>query len=50
MEGKKLREPAVFSDDKDGFLVSCENSGCLDEDIYAIFECYLNLPKIPDLA
>ena len=46
-------EPAVVSDDeddKDGFLTSCENSGCLDDDIYNIFECYLNLPEIPDPA
>jgi hypothetical protein len=51
VEGKKLIEPAIISDDKDdedGFLMSCENSGCLDEGIYAIFECYLNLPEIPD--
>jgi hypothetical protein len=37
-EGKKLIEPAVVSDDednKDGFLVSSKNSGCLDDDIYA---------------
>ena len=42
-EGKKLVEPAIVSedkDDKDGFLTSCEDSGCLDEDIYNIFECY----------
>ena len=53
VEGKKLIENAIVSDDednKDGFLASCENSGCLDEDIHAIFECYLNLPEIPDLA
>ena len=52
-EGKKLVEPAVVSDDEDddeGFLASCEASGCLDEDIYNIFECYLNLPEIPDPA
>ena len=50
-EGKKLIEPAIVSDDEvheDGFLASCEKSGCLDEDIYVIFECYLNLPEIPD--
>jgi hypothetical protein len=53
MEGKKLVEPAVVSkveDDEDGFLASCKNSGCLDDNIYNIFECYLNLPKIPDPA
>jgi hypothetical protein len=53
MEGKKLVEPAIDSEDednKDGFLASCEDSGCLNEDIYNIFECYLNLPEIPDLA
>ena len=52
-ERKKLIEPAVVSDDEDdkvGFLASCKNSGCLDKDIYAIFQCYLNLPKIPDPA
>ena len=52
-EGKKLIELVIVSDDKDnedGFLVSCENSGCLDKDICTIFECYLNLPEIPDLA
>ena len=39
-EGKKLKEPAVVSDDEDdeeGFLATCENSGCLDDDIYNIF-------------
>jgi hypothetical protein len=52
-EGKKLVELAIVSDDEDddeGFLASCEDSGCLDEDIYNIFECYLNLPKIPNPA
>ena len=52
-DGKKLIEPVVVSDDKDdedGFLASCKNSGCLDKDIYTIFECYLILTKIPDLA
>ena len=52
-EGKKLVEPAIVSDNKDneeGFLASCKDSGCLDEDIYNIFECYLNLPEIPDPA
>ena len=46
-------EPAIVSnekDNKDGFLATCKNSGCLDDDIYNIFECYLNLPKIPDPA
>ena len=37
-------------DDKEGFLATCKNSGCLDDDIYNIFECYLNLPEIPDPA
>jgi hypothetical protein len=53
MEGKELIEPSIVSDDEDnedGFLASCKNSCCLDEDIYAIFECYLNLPEIPDLG
>jgi hypothetical protein len=53
VEGKKLVEPVVVSDDEDdedGFLESYENSGCLDNNIYNIFECYLNLPKIPDPA
>ena len=53
MEEKKLVEPAIVSedeDDEDGFLASCKDSGCLDEDIYNMFECYLNLPKIPDPA
>jgi hypothetical protein len=53
MVGKKLIETAVVSDDKDdkdGFLASCEDSGCLDKDIYNIFECYLNLPESPDPA
>ena len=52
-EGKKVVEPAVVLDDKDGedgFLASCENSGCLDDDISNIFECYLNQPEIPDRA
>ncbi len=52
-EGKKLVEPAIVSDDKDnneGFLTPCKDSGCLDDDIYNIFECYLNLPEIPDPA
>jgi hypothetical protein len=31
-------------------LASCKNSGCLDEDIYTIFEYYFNLPEIPDLS
>ena len=49
---QKLK-PAIVSDDeddKDGFLATCKNSGCLDDDIYNIFECYLNLPEIPDPA
>ncbi len=49
---QKLK-PAIVSDDEDdtdGFLATCKNSGCLDHDIYNIFECYLNLPKIPDPA
>ena len=53
MEGKKLVEPVVVSDDEDngeGFFASCKDSGCLDDDIYNIFECYLNLPEIPDPA
>ena len=53
VEGKKLGEPTIVLDDKDdedGFLATCKNSGCLDDDIYNIFECYLNLPKIPDLV
>ena len=37
-------------DDNEGFLATCKDSGCLDNDIYNIFECYLNLPEIPDLA
>ena len=52
-EGKKLIEPAFVSedeDDEDGFLTSCEDSGCFNEEIYNIFECYLNLPEIPDPA
>ena len=52
-EGKKLVEPAIVSDDEDngeGFFAEWEDSGCLDEDIYNIFECYLNLPEIPDTA
>ena len=52
-EGKKLVEPAIVSedeDDKDRFLAWCKDSGCLDKDIYSIFECYLNLPEITDLA
>jgi len=35
-EGKKLIELAIVSDDiddKDGFLASFENSGCLEDDI-----------------
>ena len=52
-EGKKLIEPVVVSDeedDKEGLLTECRDSGCLDKDIYNIYECYLNLPKIPDPA
>ena len=52
-EGKKLVEPAIVSDEEDnneGFLALCEDSGCLDDNIYNIFECYLNLPEIPDPA
>ena len=52
-EGKKLVEPAVALDDEDddkGFFTSCEDSGCLDDDIYNIFECYLNLSELPDPA
>jgi hypothetical protein len=53
MEVKKRVEPVVVSDDKDdedGFLALCKNSGCLGDYIYNIFECYLNLPEIPDPA
>jgi hypothetical protein len=32
-----------------GFLHR-KDSGCLNEDIYNIFQCYLNLPEIPDPA
>jgi hypothetical protein len=35
------------NDDK-GFLAVCEKSGCIDDNIHAVLECYLNLPKIPD--
>jgi hypothetical protein len=53
VEGKKLVEPAIASndeDDEEGFLSECKESGCLGKDIYNIFECYLNLPEIPNLA
>ncbi len=52
-EVKKLVEQTVVSDDEDnkeGFLTECKDSGCLDKDIYNIFECYLNLSEIPDLV
>ena len=50
-EGKKLVEPVVEPEnDGEVFLAECENSGCLDDDIHAIFECYLNLPEILDPA
>ena len=52
-EGKKLVEPVIVSEDKDNkdrFLASCEDSSCLNEDIYNIFECYLNLPQTPHPA
>ncbi len=41
MEGKKIVEPDIVSDDendKDRFLASCKDSSCLDKDIYNIFE------------
>jgi hypothetical protein len=46
-EGKKLVEPVVVSedeDDKERFLASCKDSGCLDKDIYNLFE------KLPESA
>ena len=53
MEGKKLVEPTISSDDKDdveAFLTDYEYSSILDDNINVMLKCYLNLPEIPDPA
>jgi hypothetical protein len=50
---KKLVEPKIRLDDKDYeevFLTECNYSGILDDIIYAMHECYLNMPEISDPA
>ena len=49
VDRKKLIDPTIISydeDEKEGFLTTRKNSGCLDENIYAIFECFQIWHKI----
>ncbi len=47
VEGKCLVEPAVVPDNKDDtYFLTQEYSGCHEDDLVGVIECYFNLPEI----
>jgi len=53
MEGKKIVEHAIISEDEDeeeAFSLIVNTPASLMNDINTMLECYLNLPEIPDPA
>jgi hypothetical protein len=46
-EGKSLVKPAVVSDDdNEAYLLEQEYTGLIEDAIWEMLECYLNLPEI----